>query len=130
MTNQVTTTTMNDAGGIVNYASGKITGDGGTPVAVTLATGFVPRYAILLCLSSSVAANVGRGVEWFDGMNDSQALVTTLATGSGSAASKTLSTTLGPVVLGSNPNGAPLNTITWPAGVFDPSATYAWQAEG
>lgn len=130
MTNQVITPTQSNAEGIVNFASGSLTGDGGTPAAYTLAIGFVPRYVSLLCIASSVANNVGREIEWFDGMADSNALVTTLATGSGSAASKAISTTLGPTVLGSNPKGSPLNTITWPAGAFDASATYVYQAQG
>lgn len=130
MTNQVITSTQNNADSIANYASGLITGDGGTPVAFTLPLGFKPRYAFLLCIASSVANNVGRQVEWFDGMADSNALVTTLASGSGSAASKAISTTLGPVVSGTTPNNGEPRAITWPAGVFDASASYVYQLEG
>jgi hypothetical protein len=130
MATQVITTTQSNVDSVVNYTTGQIVGDGGTPAAFTLNLGYQPRYAMILCIASSVAANVGRGFEWFDGMVDGQALETTLATGSGSAASKTLTTTLGPTVLGSNPAGAPLRSITWPAGVFDPSATYVYQIEG
>ena len=130
MATQVITTTQSNSESIVNFASGSISGDGGTPAAVVLPVGFTPRYVSLLCIASSVANNVGREIEWFDGMADSNALVTTLATGSGSAASKAISTTLGPVVLGSNKNQGELNTVTFPAGAFDPSATYVYQAQG
>jgi hypothetical protein len=134
MTTQVITLSPapqgNDSAGIVNYASGQIAGDGGTPAAYTLPIGFAPRYVLLLCIASSVAANVGRSFEWFDGMADGNALETTLATGSGSAASKAITTTLGPTVLGSNPLSNPLRSVTWPAGVFDPTATYVYQIEG
>jgi hypothetical protein len=136
MANQVMTIAPapqgNDAAGIVNFSSGSLTGDGGTPAAYTLPLGFVPRYAMLLCIASSVAANVGRKLEWFDGMADGAAIATTVAGGAvaGGAVSQSLSATLGPTVLGAKPLSAPLLSVTWPAGVFDPSATYVWQCQG
>lgn len=136
MTNQVITISPapqgNDSAGIVNYASGLLTGDGGTPVAYTLPVGFQPRSVVLLCLSSATAADIGKKSEWYDGMPDGTALITSVASGAtvGGAASKSLSTTLGPTVLGSNPAGNPLRSVTWPAGAFDATATYAYQIQG
>lgn len=122
----------NSSDSVVNFSSGLLTGDGGTPAAYTLAIGFQPRSVMLVCLSSSVAANIGRRVEWFDGMADGAALVSTVASGAlvGGAVSQSLSSTLGPTVLGSNPNSNPLRTVTWPAGCFDATATYAYQIQG
>jgi hypothetical protein len=130
MTNQVITPTQTNSDSVVNLTTGSLTGDGGTPAAYTLNIGYQPRYVSLLCIASSVANNVGRELEWFDGMADGNALETTLASGSGSAASKSITTTLGPTVLGSNPAGAPLRSVTWPAGAFDATATYVYQIQG
>jgi hypothetical protein len=130
MANQVISqATIGQSESIVNFSTGKLVGDAGTPAAYALPLGFTPRYFRMLCIASSVAANVGREIEWFDGMADGAALVTTLASGSGSAASKALSTTLGPVVVGSNPNQGATNVVTIPAGAFDASATYVYQAQ-
>jgi hypothetical protein len=114
---------------VVNFSTGKLVGDAGTPAAYQLPVGFVPRYFRLVCIASSVANNVGREIEWFDGMADGAALVTTLTTGSGSAASKAISATLGPTVVGANPNQGNLNYVLIPAGAFDASATYVYQIQ-
>jgi hypothetical protein len=114
---------------VVNFSTGMLVGDAGTPAAFSLPLGFVPRYFRLVCIASSVANNVGREIEWFDGMADAAALVTTLASGSGSAASKSISSTLGPTVKGSTPNQGNLNAVLIPAGAFDASATYVYQAQ-
>lgn len=130
MANQIITQpTVGQSESVVNFSTGKLVGDGGTPAAYQLPVGFVPRYVRLVCIASSVANNVGREVEWFDGMADGAALVTTLATGSGSAASKSISSTLGPTVVGSTPNQGSLNYIVFPAGVFDATATYVYQIQ-
>jgi hypothetical protein len=112
----------NSSDGIVNYSSGKLTGDGGTPQAVVIPNGFVPRYFVLLCIAGTEA---GQKIEWFDGMADGQALVS----GPGTTG-QSISTTLGPTVLGSAPLANPLNTITVPATALAASSTYVWQAQG
>lgn len=130
MSNQVITTpTTGQSESVVNFSTGQLVGDAGTPAAYQLALGFVPRYFRLVCIASSVSNNVGREIEWFDGMADGAALVTTLASGSGSAASKAISSTMGPTVKGATPNQGNLNYVLIPAAAFDASATYVYQAQ-
>jgi len=107
----LTTNTKSQTSGVCNVTHGQLVTDGGTAAALTIYTGFAPRYIKLVNITA------GTQYEWYEGMANANCMKEV------TAGTYALDTSSGPTI---NADGS----FTFPATTIVASSTFVYQVIG